>query len=152
MSLDLYLVKEEPVLASWFAQPSCGRCGVRLSDKEPFATCAQYSWWVNSILPKHGEVVIVKARDGTLYRFVPSPDAQHHQKSPEDAPEPVAMTRSVIKRSVRSPMAVLWHILAKGQHYRTVCGQTIPEDWALVAWPNNRCCLKCLASIRNELQ
>lgn len=40
MSLDLYLVKEEPVLASWFAQPSCGRCGVRLSDKEPFATCA----------------------------------------------------------------------------------------------------------------
>jgi hypothetical protein len=36
--LDSFL--EEPIKAKWFMQPSCGRCGVRLSSKKEFATCA----------------------------------------------------------------------------------------------------------------
>ena len=30
-----------------------------------------YAWWVNSDLPKIGEVLIIKGKDGTLYRAKP---------------------------------------------------------------------------------
>jgi hypothetical protein len=32
-----------------------------------------YEWWTTSDLPKYGRVLIVKTKDGTLYRMKPSP-------------------------------------------------------------------------------
>jgi hypothetical protein len=50
-----------------------------------------YDWWTTSDLPRYGRVLIVKTKDGTLYRMKPSDETLQGRKgndSDEDLPAP----------------------------------------------------------------
>ncbi|HME19356.1 MAG TPA: hypothetical protein VKF15_06460 [Nitrososphaerales archaeon] len=76
----------------------CPNCGASvIAEEEEFHKCGigkptirrvvdvAYQWWLKA---KGDPLIAIMGADGTLYRFLPSPNAGHPYKSPEEDTKP----------------------------------------------------------------